>query len=176
MVYSGAFGNAAPRVPNIVNTRFRIASVCKLLLAVTTFLQEEGKLRLDDPIGKYLKSGGEAGRVTIRHLLSHTSGLPNPEEVETPPIQAYRTPLSLDAYIAKYLGASTFSPGSRFSYNNFDFIVLSKVIESAAGEAWSAAVKRRVLDPSGMTSSGLFTDERVPVNLALGQYRDASGA
>lgn len=161
-----------------LNTRFRVASVSKLLLAVTALrLQEQGRLTLDDPIGRYVPAlPPGARRVTIHQLLTHTSGLPDPEQLGAAPIDAYRTPLSLDAYLKRYAAAPMLAqPGQKFHYNNFDFIVLSKVIEQAAGEPWAAAIQRRVLQPAQMADSGYVVDRPEPGDLARAQYRDASG-
>ncbi|WP_027483453.1 serine hydrolase domain-containing protein [Deinococcus pimensis] len=178
-VYQGAFGKADPArgTPNTIDTRFSVASVNKLLMAVTTLrLQEQGRLRLDDPITRYLKDAPASLRaVRVRNLLNHTSGLPDPEQIERPPVQAYRSNLTLDQYVTKYLGAPRWTPGSRSMYNNFDYIVLSKVIEVASGQRWEDTLRDRVLTPAGMRDSGLFTDETVPARLARGQYRDGAG-
>lgn len=131
-------------------TVYDIASLTKVVATTTALmlLVEDGKVELDAPVSRYLPafSGGEKDRVTLRHLLAHTSGLPawSPARGATPDAaleDVVRTPL-------------TALPGSRMEYSDVGFVVLWAAAERAAGEPLPELLERRVWGPLGMTSTG----------------------
>ena len=142
--------------------RQRVGSITKTFVA-TTVLQLVGERRvdLDAPASRYLPDllpGGKLGRVTVRMLLNHTSGigdylsvlLRSPEDVEK-----YRTrTISPRELVALGLSAPpTNYPGAAWSYSNTNYILLGLLIERVTGRAYAAEVRRRILRPLGMTRS-----------------------
>jgi CubicO group peptidase (beta-lactamase class C family) len=140
VVHEKAYGLASLElgIPNTPRTKFRLASVSKSFTALLVLqLVEQGRLRLDDPLGKYVPGvvGGEA--MTIHHLLSHTAGMPDfvPWDV------AAR--LSRDA-----------APGERLNYSNLGYSALGRVIEKVTGRTYETQLREAILDPLGMKDSG----------------------
>jgi CubicO group peptidase (beta-lactamase class C family) len=136
------------------NTIFDVRSVTKTVTAVAVMiLIEEGKLGLNDPVEKYL-----AGfkKITIHHLLTHTSGLPfsRPAEIEDITIKRDRTLAEVVALLAKQ--EPEFTPGTQFRYASSGFAILGRIIEVVSGKPYEQFVKERVFDPLGMRDSFFF--------------------
>jgi CubicO group peptidase (beta-lactamase class C family) len=130
-------------------TVYDIASLTKVVATTSAvmLLVEDGKLDLDAPVSRYLPefSGGAKDRVTIRHLLTHTSGLPAGAATPGTPAQALR------ALIRTPLGSA---PGENMVYSDVGFVVLYAAAEKAAGEPLDELLQRRVFKPLGMISTG----------------------
>lgn len=175
-IYARAFGvlNAAgtPATPDSI---FHFWSVTKLLTA-TAILQlvEEGRIGLDDPVTQYLPEfrtvtkTGAAATVTVRQLLSHTSGMRDVAPTalfgwihqmgETGPGERaiLRDRMAAYARLAR-------DPGGRGAYSNAGYIVLGAVIEAVTGEGYEAVVRERILVPLGMTHSDfVYRDDMLP--------------
>ena len=143
----------ARRVPNTADTRYHLGSSNKMLTAVGILqLAAEGRLALDDPIGKYLPDFPEpdiAARVTIRHLLSHTSGLGG--LFELPTFERKRVYGSNLAYLPVFRGRTLlFEPGTRYSYSNEGMVLAGAIIERVSGQSYDGYLQARVLGPAGM--------------------------
>ncbi|WP_426750561.1 serine hydrolase [Myxococcus sp. Y35] len=165
------------KVPNTPDTKFRIGSITKSFTA-TVILQlvAEGKLQLDDPITQHLpdyrKDTGD--RVTITHLLNHTSGIPSftsaPEYRDN-----HRTPYSVAEFVKKSCsGDLEFEPGTKFAYNNSGYYLLGAIIEKLTGQTYAEAVQARILGPLGMKDSGYDVTATVLPKRASG-YEPAPG-
>jgi serine-type D-Ala-D-Ala carboxypeptidase len=130
-------------------TIYDIASLTKVVGTTTAvmLLVEDGRMALDAPVGRYLPafSGGNKDRVTVRHLLAHTSGLPAGAPAPGTPAQA------LAAQIRTPLKAA---PGTRMEYTEVGMVVLWAAAERAAGEPLAALLERRVWQPLQMRSTG----------------------
>ena len=136
-------------------TVFRIGSISKTLLATAVMaLVEDGRLRLDDPVAKYVNVPALWAPITIEHLLTHTSGL-----VRDPPGVDWALPQGSDAEIIKtaHREPLQFAPGSRWQDSNLNYIVLADAIRVAAGRPWSEYLEERVFGRAAMTSTHLFT-------------------
>ncbi len=169
IVFEKSYG-LADRQNNIANnsqTEFRAASLTKMFTAVLIMqLVEQKKLLLSDPVAKYLKGIDPSGKVTIRHLLSHTSGLKGSTEPGSS---------SLEEMIKGYKPADpSFAPGERFEYNNFNFIVLAWLAQKRTGIRYSELLQKRVLLKAGMTHSGIDEANRLSVHKAAGYVTDPS--
>lgn len=139
-------------------TVYRIGSISKQVTAAAILrLAESDALSLDDEIGTHLPAlAGRAAGVTLRHLLSHTSGLSS-----APVVHPLRTPVEqwpagiaeLQARTADSLAARPveFAPGERWRYNNNGFVLLGAVVERVGGVPWAAYVRREMLAPLGLT-------------------------
>jgi CubicO group peptidase (beta-lactamase class C family) len=133
-------------------TRFRLASVSKSFTALVALqLVEEGRLGLDEPVARYVPGfvGGEA--VRVRHVLSHTAGLPDF--------------VGLDAALSIPLDGA---PGERLNYSNVGYALLARVIEKASGRGYEAQLRARILDPLGMKDTGVGRGEPVGEEWARG--------
>jgi len=189
ILFNGSFGIAdrAFNVPCTDDTKYKIASITKAFTAVLVLqLVEEKKIDPDQPIKTYLPgySGEGAGTVTIRMLLSHTSGLPNADAAYTSVTDAlargmphYQLPATPDQLIDRYYSGKLLSqPGKVFSYNNADYIVLGRVIESAGGKPFEQALRERILARLDMRDTGLAHQRDVVLRLAPSYFTPEKGA
>ncbi|MCE2967573.1 MAG: serine hydrolase domain-containing protein [Phycisphaerales bacterium] len=162
--------DAAPGEPGsepiTSSTIFELASISKPFAAIAVLqLVSEGKLSLDEAIEKPLsrilapanaEPPGPASGITIRHLLSHTSGRDNDSKM--PPYLAE----DRDQVVRDFMdSASIAPPGERFSYNNHAYIVLAAIIEEVSGQPFEQRIKSSIFDPAGMKSTGFLGDDRL---------------
>jgi CubicO group peptidase (beta-lactamase class C family) len=139
---------------NSDTTRFNTASISKSLTAVAIFqLIETGKLSLDDKVSSFLNDFPYSP-VELKHLLSHTSGLPSIEDYEKGYIQNHPEEEinSVLAYehLVKNRDSLAFTPGMRWQYNNTNYLVLSMLIERISGRRYGEYMKKYVFLPAGM--------------------------
>lgn len=142
----------ASGAPNTATTRFRIGSITKQFTAMAILiLQEQGKLRVEDSICRYVSDCPEAWRpIALRHLLTHTSGIPNYTDLPDFPA-LIETPATLDQLIARFRSLPLqFTPGARWSYSNSGYILLGAVIERVSGQSYSAFLQDHIFTPLGM--------------------------
>ena len=183
VVYHRSFGLAerAFGVPADNATRYRIASITKLFTAALVLqLHQEGKVRLDGTIRTYLPGyPGEGGdRVTVHHLLSHTSGIENFDRVKSLQealergVEPYQKPHTTDALL-RYCcsGRLAHEPGSAFAYNNADYVVLGKIVEQVTGRTYEEALSERILGPLGMRDTGMLRQDAIVPRLASTYFR-----
>jgi CubicO group peptidase (beta-lactamase class C family) len=140
------------RLPNQPVTRFRIASVTKQFTAMAILLlQEEGKLRVQDPICLYITGCPATWQtITIQQLLTHTSGIP--DYATTFPLQQHASPAQL---IAAFEGKPLdFAPGAKFSYSNSGYVVLGSIIEKLSGESYSEYLQQAILRVLHLSNTG----------------------
>jgi len=160
-------GLADRRANNAVDarTQFRLASSNKMFTSVAILqLVQAGKVSLDDTIGKHLldyPNKAVADTVTVRQLLTHTSGL---GDFFGDDFEQYSASLkTLDDYVQRFAkDAPQFTPGSQDRYSNYGFIVLGRIIEAVSGQSYYAYVDEHILRPAGMTGTG-FEPETVDV-------------
>jgi CubicO group peptidase (beta-lactamase class C family) len=156
--------------PIAADTRFNLGSASKMFTAIAVAqLLDSGKVHLDDPVGRYVKGlDPDASRVTVRQLLTHTSGLGDffkPENMET--MLRARTASDILPLIRNEKPA--YAPGSRFSYSNSGFALLGVLIERVSGQPYGDYLRRHIFIPAGMTATGL--DPRPLDTLAVGMTR-----
>lgn len=141
------------------DSRFRIASLTKTFTATLIMkLVEDGKLELNAVLGKYLKDyKGEAkDKVTIHHLLTYSSGIPDCEGGKG--MEVYQTRLTTKAFIDKYCSGNLISePGKNFSYNNGDYIILGRIIEESSGLSFADYLDKIILTPLQLRNTGMTT-------------------
>ena len=179
-VYRKAFGlaNRELGVPNTPETKFRIASITKSFTAAAVMqLQEQGKLKADDPISFYYPGCPASWRaITIRQLLTHTSGLPdytNLPGFQDRDVRLDRTPDETLNLIRDM--PLDFEPGSRFSYSNTGYVLLGYIVSKVSGERYSDYVGKHILVPLGMRGSGYDSNAAIIPSRAQGYDRDATG-
>jgi D-alanyl-D-alanine carboxypeptidase len=172
-VFSAAYGLAdrEKKIPNKLDTRFRIGSMNKMFTAVSILqLVQDGKIALTDPLGKYLNgypNKDVASKVTIHHLLTHTGGT---GDTFGPQFDAHRLELrALNAYVKLYGERGLkFDPGSRWEYSNYGFLLLGVVIEKVTGGSYYDYVRDRVFKPAGMTSTASLPEDEVVPGRSIG--------
>ena len=164
------------RKANTTTTRFNVASLGKMFTAVAIAqLVQEGKLNFDDPVGRHLPDLRNAPlreRVTIHHLLTHTSGIPDmPESLFDDP------PSELAGYLPFLETAELeFEAGSQRSYSNSGFVVAGLVLEAVTGERYPTRIERRIFAPAGMEGAGFDPETPTPAAAAYGKGTDGEGA
>lgn len=158
---------------NESTTRFRIGSLTKQFTAASVLmLQDQGKLKLTDTIGRYLPDLPPAWRpVTIMQLLTHTSGIHSFTEVPAyANLERFtRTPRDILATVRDL--PLDFAPGSRYDYSNTGYLLLGMLIEKAGGEPYARFLQRRIFDPLGMRDSGYDSNAAIIPRRASG-YAD----
>ena len=140
-------------------TNYRLASMSKQFTAAAILqLMEAGRLALDDPVRHWLPSlPAAANGMTIRHLLTHTSGLIDYEDVIP---QGWTSPLR-DADVLRLLEAENlgyFAPGASYRYSNGAYVLLALIVERAADERYAAYLQQRIFQPLGMQATVAFED------------------
>lgn len=168
------FADVEQRRPYTPETPHAVASISKMFTAMAALkLRAQGKLRLEDSVCQYLTDCPEAWKtITIQHLMRHTSGLPDYEEkleLGSDKYLAFMTQPDTSARIvaeARQLPLA-FKPGEKFAYSNTGYIVLSYVVEKAAGVPFAEFVTKQLLQPAGMKQSGMLS-ATVPKQLAQG--------
>jgi D-alanyl-D-alanine carboxypeptidase len=175
-VFTGAYGLAdrEKKIPNTLNTKFRIGSMNKMFTAVATLqLVQAGKISLGDPVGKYLTdypNKDVASKVTIQQLLTHTGGT---GDIFGPQFDAHRLELkTLQDYVKLYGDrAPQFEPGSKWEYSNYGFLLLGVIIERVTGKSYYDYVAENVYKPAGMTSTGSLPEDQPVADRSVGYTR-----
>lgn len=176
-IVSKSYGmaNVELGVPNTPTTVFRLASLTKQFTATAIMmLQERGKLSVNDPISKYLTDCPESWKsITIRHLLTMTSGIPGVTALELGPLRGLPVPWDqwLEATKKKPMD---FAPGEDFKYANSGYTLLGFIIERVSGKSYGEFLQENIFAPLGMKQSGYEDPLRIIKNRATG-YRQLPG-
>lgn len=156
LVYARAYGDARidPKLAAASDMLYGIGSISKQFTAATILLlQQEGKLSLSDPVSRYVPGLTRGNEVTIRELLSHTSGYQDfwPQDYVPPLMQKPITPQGiLDRWAKQPLD---FDPGTRWQYSNTNFVIAALIVEKASGMPFFKFLQSRILDPLNMKSA-----------------------
>jgi CubicO group peptidase (beta-lactamase class C family) len=176
VIAQGAWGEASQRyhVPNNIETKFNLGSMNKMFTALAIGqLVEKGKLRFDTKLGDVLVDYPDkdaAAKVTVSHLLTHSSGIGDffSEEFDKNAHLIFTLSDFLPFITDKPLA---FEPGAQFSYSNGGFIVLGLIIEKVTGENYFDYIRENIYKPAGMSNSDHY-DLEIPIeNLAIGYTR-----
>ena len=139
-------------------TKFKIASITKTFTAVLILqLYQQGKIDLNTPFGKYYPNykGDAKDKVTIQHLLTYSSGIPN--AVEHLGMKPYQTALTIDEFIDKYCSENVaYTPGEKSKYSNTEYTILHKIIENVSKKSYASLLQENILNPLKMENSGLL--------------------
>ena len=156
LAYAQAYGAARlePRVPALPSMRYSIGSISKQFAAsCILLLQQEGKLSLDDPVARFLPGLTRAGEVTIRELLSHTSGYQDYWPQDYVP-QLMQRPISTDSIMTRWARRPLdFDPGMRWQYSNTNYVIAGAIVEKVGGIPFFDFLSSRILVPLGMRSA-----------------------
>ncbi len=162
------------KIPNAVDTKFKLASISKHFTAIAIMqLVEQGKIRLDSPIAVYLPNyrTDVADKVTVHHLLSHTSGIPNYS------LRAFGKtvdpgPYSPMMFIKKFCSRKPlFEPGTKFSYSNTGYVILGGIIEQVSGISYEKYLKENIFSRINMVQSGYDRHSKIIPKRASGYIK-----
>jgi len=160
VIYKKGIGlaNMEWNIPNEPDTKFRLGSITKQFTA-TLILQlvEQGKIKLDGKVSDYLPDYRKdtGSRMTIHHLLSHTSGVPNYTAAPGFFENVSRNPFPVDDFVKKYAsGDLEFEPGTKFNYSNSGYFLLGAIIEKVTGKPYEQVLQDKILNPLGMKNTG----------------------
>jgi D-alanyl-D-alanine carboxypeptidase len=162
------------RVPLTPGDLFQVGSITKAFVATVVLqLAEEGRLRLDEPLAAHLPGFPNARRVTLRHLLSHTSGIPHVSQldgVDKTLIRDRGRRWTAEQVIGLVADQELlFPPGTGYAYSNTNYVLLGQVIQAVTGSSWAVEVRRRIIDPLRLTHTFVAGVDRVPP-LVAGYY------
>lgn len=167
-VSKGAFGfrDAEDRIPMTDDSIFEMASVTKpFTSAAVMLLVRDGKLGLDDEYARYFEKYPYAG-VTVRHLLTHTSGMPEELSVAAwvSPVYEKERRIPPCAEIVRYIAESgkapDCAPGERFHYTDVGYCLLANLVEKLSGVGFEDFIKKNIFEPAGMKDSGIYHTRR----------------
>ena len=180
IVFQGAWGLAsrAFRAPNRVDTKFNLGSMNKMFTAVAVSqLAQQGKLDFEHTVGMHIPDWPSASvrdKVTIHHLLTHTSGMGSyfneayqkAAKEQFRKVRDYRT-----LYAEEPL---SFEPGSKWSYSNSGFMLLGEIVEAVSGKDYFDYVRENVTGPLGMNDTDCYEMDRDTENLAIGYTKEGA--
>lgn len=178
LVWSRGFGYAdlESKTPMTPKSIFRMASITKTFTSTAIMiLRDRGKLDLDDPVAKFLPWFSYENRfpdgppVTIRHLLTHTSGLPR--ESAFPYWTDHQFPSRRDIIIALHNQQNVYEPETKLKYSNLGMAILGEVVEAASGEPYFQFVQKSILDPLMMSSTSVYPPDELGPQFVRGYGR-----
>ncbi|EDY83841.1 beta-lactamase, putative [Verrucomicrobiia bacterium DG1235] len=177
-VWTGTYGDLgrASSVEVTSGSVFGLASITKTYVAAIVLqLRDEGLLDLDDPIVEYIGAIENVPEmVTIRHLLSMTSGLANFSSHSAGPIRAAVANRGKvwepEEVLSRYLSAPRFEAGARYMYSNTNYVLLGMLIERVTGEPFGDALRERLLEPLGLDETYLAGFDELPEELAWSDF------
>lgn len=175
-VFKKAYGmaNQEKQFANRTDTKFNLGSMNKMFTSIAVAqLAERGKLSFDDTIAKHLPDYPDkevAAKVTIHHLLTHTSGLGN---YMTEAWREKRAEIKTVSGLLPYFAGAPlkFAPGAGWQYSNAGFVVLGLIIEKLSGTSYFDYVKQHIFKPAGMTDTDSYESAGEVANLAVGYTR-----
>ncbi len=178
LAYAHAYGNARldPKIPATPAMRYSIGSISKeFTAAAILLLQQQGKLSLDDKIAKFFPELTDANRITIRQILSHTSGYQDywPQDYLMPPMKQPTTPAAImDQWAEKPLD---FAPGSQWQYSNTGYVIAGSIVKKITGQTPFEFLSAHVFPGLGITDAYDTNVHPLPATDARGYSRNALG-
>jgi CubicO group peptidase (beta-lactamase class C family) len=178
VVLEKSYGNAVEewQIPDSSETKFEIASLSKQFTAAAILqLADGGKLNVEDPVRKYYPESPASWKgMTIHHLLTHTSGLPENEweNFYKGKCTPYTTEEQVKTFRDRPLG---FQPGTSWKYRNTEYYLLAFIIEKLSGEPYAAYLAHHIFGPLKMDHSGFATMDAIVPQLAEGYTREGPG-
>jgi CubicO group peptidase (beta-lactamase class C family) len=174
IIYKDAFGlaNREWNIPNSTDTKFMIGSISKPITAtLMLILVQKGLVSLDKTIEEYLPDfkNRPAAKVTIRQLLSHTSGIPNYDIIKDFFPRISRQSFSREDYVKIYQdSALAFVPGTRYMYSSWGYFTLGYIIEKVTGKSYEQAMKDEIFSKLKMENSGCYLHTQIVSKRASG--------
>ncbi len=174
IIYKEAFGlaNREWNIPNTTDTKFMIGSISKPLTAtLMLILVQKGLVNLDKTVEDYLPEFKHkpAAKITIKQLLSHTSGMPNYDTIKDFFPRISRQAFTRAEYIKIYGdSALAFKSGTRYMYSSWGYFTLGYIIEKVTGKSYEQAMKEEIFDKLQMKNSGSYMHTKIIPNRASG--------
>lgn len=177
-VYQKAFGKANLELGSdmSVDNVFELGSMTKQFTAVAILmLEQQGKLKVGDRISKYIPDYPNGDKITIHHLLTHTSGIKDFTKMKSLSdiAQKEMTPKMMVDFFKNE--PVDFAPGEKFDYNNSGYVLLGYLIELVSGEKYEDYISTHIFDKAGMSQSCYASDRKVIKNRAYGYHKKESG-
>jgi CubicO group peptidase (beta-lactamase class C family) len=155
--FAGGLADIKNQLPMKSSTTIMAFSMTKTLTAVAIFqLLEKGKLSLDDSIDRYISKNPYGNSITIRHLLSHTSGIPNPIPLKWVHLANRHDDFNEDSTLAEILEEnpdSSFEPGEKYAYSNISYWLLGKIIENVSDQSYPDYMIEHIFKPLQLTQN-----------------------
>jgi CubicO group peptidase (beta-lactamase class C family) len=166
------FANLEHQVPVTTHSIFQSGSIGKQFTAAAiVLLEEHGRLRLDDSIARYLpRTQASWGSITLRHLLTHTSGIPDYEDQIDD--QRDYSERQLTEFVGLLSRGS--APGQKFEYSNSGYLLLGVIIRAVTGKFHADYIREQIFEPLGMNTARILTDADIDPNRVMG-YRMSNG-
>jgi len=174
VLYKNGFGmaNREWNIPNTTDTKFMLGSISKSLTAYLVLIQaQKGLIDLDKTISDYIPSYSEKNgrQITIRQLLSHTSGIPGYEIIPDFFPRISRQNYTREDYIKLYMDSTLlFKPGTNYNYSSWGYYTLGYILERVSGKSYAQLMKDDIFDKLGMNSSGSYYHTQVVPKRATG--------
>lgn len=178
VIYQKAFGKANLELDvNLTpESVFQIGSMTKQFTAIAVLmLEEQGKLNVNEPISKYIPDYPLGEKITIHHLLTHTSGIKDFTKMKSlrEIAQKEMSPKMMVDFFKNE--PVDFAPGEKFDYNNSGYVVLGYIIELVSGETYEDFVKKYIFEKVGMSQSYYASDRQVISKRAYGYHKKEHG-
>ena len=178
IVYTQAYGDARlePKLPATTQMAYSIGSISKQFTAAAVLmLQQEGKLSLDDKVGKWLPDLTRANDITLRQVLSMTSGYQDyaPQDYMIP---EWEKPISAKQILDRWARIPLdFEPGTKWQYSNTNYVVAGQIVEKVSGQPLFEFIRQRILNPLSINSALDTNAKKLPENDPQGYFRYALG-
>jgi CubicO group peptidase (beta-lactamase class C family) len=178
VIFSKGYGmaNAEWDIPNTPQTKFRLGSITKQFTAASILLlQERGKLSVQDPICKFFDNCPDSWKeITVHHLLTHTSGIPNFTSFGDY-VKTMMIPVTMESLVARFKDKPLdFKPGEKMSYSNSGYVALGHIVEKVVGESYESFVQKNIFGPLKMSNTGYDRADTILKNRATG-YSSRNG-
>ncbi len=174
ILYQGAFGlaNREWNIPNTTDTKFMIGSISKPLTATLTLIQvQKGLIGLDKTIAEYLPEfkNKPAAKVTIKELLSHTSGMPNYDIIKDFFPRISRQHFTREDYLKVFFdSALAFAPSTQYAYSSWGYFTLGYLLEKVTGKTYAQLMKDDIFSKLNMRNTGSYEHTQIVPNRATG--------
>src|SRR5882672_6371897 len=161
-------------IPASEKSVYKIASISKQFITAGIMkLLQEGKIKVSDPITKFIKDApAKWNSITIRHLLNHTSGLP----VDPPGFDGMKEQADSIYIRTAFTDSLTFPPGSKFEYSNFGYFILADIIRVTSHLSFSEYMKKYIFDERGLSNTRTTSLEAIIPNRAAGYIKNADNS
>ncbi|MBO8155541.1 MAG: beta-lactamase family protein [Bacillaceae bacterium] len=164
------FANVEHQIKNTPSTRFKIGSITKGFTAMAIFLlQEQGKLDINDCVSHYIENYPNGDQITLYHLLTNTSGIPDFVGFSDYWTRTMRLPSSVDRIITSFKNQPLhFEPGEQYEYSTSNYMLLTKIIEIVSDQSYPSFLKEHILRPLNMNHTGVDDGRNIVSNMASG--------
>ncbi|AZA77728.1 class A beta-lactamase-related serine hydrolase [Chryseobacterium sp. G0186] len=177
-IYRKAFGKANLELDVNMTPEnvFQIGSMTKQFTAIAILiLQQQGKLKVSDPVSKYIPDYPNGGKISLHQLLIHTSGIKDFTKMKSLSSIAQKD-MEPKAMVDFFKNEPVdFAPGEKFNYNNSGYVVLGYIIELTSGDTYENFIKKNIFDKAGMTNSYYASDRKVIPKRAYGYHKKEYG-